>query len=173
MFSLIPLLFGIALAQEPTLPYDCLANVCLNAKGAPSKSVVTVSDHRWTRTIEVCSGRIVSINISTGWEKPGFAWSSLLPETSTKMGNLDDRTVAVPLVDRTYRALADKDWRPLTPEYDNDGLTTRRIWNNPNLQGVRFTVFTDTRQGGMWAYGIGTVHPEYHILCRPLHSQGL
>jgi hypothetical protein len=152
--------------------FDCLAGLCLNAKsGELPPTVVTVSAQKWTRQVEVCSGRIVSIAIQAGWYNPGFRWSDLLPGTSTNVGESGDGTLGIQAYERVLVAMVDKGWF-LVPNEKPNPLT---ILGNPEVIGARGVTFDRHRESepNGWMLTVASLHPDHKDLCRAKNEQGL
>ena len=166
------LMFGAALAQDPeTKKYDCLAGLCLNAKAMPAKAVTVVSDHKWTREAEICSGKIVSITISTGWVQPDFEWSNLLPGTSTPIGVGENGTAAVVVHKRVQKAMENKGWIP----YHYDKEAKAMLLAHPEVAGSRAIFFERSKGSGPqgWGVSLSSIHPDRRDLCRSKTEEGL
>lgn len=167
------LMFGAALAQDPeTKKYDCLAGLCLNAKAvSPAKTVTVVSDHKWTREFEVCSGKIVGITISAGWAQPGFVWTNLLSGTSTSIGRDEDGTAAVVVHKRVQGAMEAKGWTPFHYDKDTKGM----LLAHPDVVGHRAIFFERSSNSEPLGWGVTLIsmHPDRQDLCRAKNEQGL
>ena len=162
-------------APVPVAPpkWDCLGGVCLNAKATSTtypKAVVTASAHKWTRTVEVCSGRVVEVHLATGWHQPRFKWSDLLPGTSSSTGD-DDGSPAYGFYEQVLAALVGKGWVL-------DGAEAARGGTHPGFKGERL-VFAlpsdeDSPPGWRgWVVGLTTKHPDRAVLCKSKFEQGL
>jgi hypothetical protein len=152
--------------------YDCLAGTCLNAKsGELPPAVVTVSAQKWTRHVEVCSGRVVSVVIQAGWYNPGFRWSDLLPGTSTNVGETGDGTLGIQAYERVLVAMVDKGWF-IVPNEKPNPLT---ILGNPAVIGARGVTFDRHRESepNGWMLTVASLHPDQKDLCRAKNTQGL
>lgn len=155
----------------PAAKWDCLGGVCLDAKAASyPKAVVTVSDRKWTRTVEVCSGRVVKIVLATGWHQAYFKWTDLLPGTSSSAGD-DEGTLATAYYERLLTALTGKGWVL-------DGGGPARGCVHPEFRGERLVFSLPADDSALpgwrgWAVGLSTTHPEYADFCRSKFEQGL
>ncbi len=161
-------------AAAPAAPkWDCLGGVCLNAKATSTtypKAVVTASDRKWTRTVEVCSGRVVKVQLATGWHQTYFKWTDLLPGTSTKVGD-DDGTIANGYYEQVLNALVGKGWVL-------DGEGSVRGANHPDFQGERLVLSAPADENALpgwngWVVGLTTNHPDKDALCKSKYEQGL
>lgn len=167
------LLIGASFAQDSgAKKYDCLAGLCLNAKmGTPSKTVTVVSDHKWTREFEVCSGKIVDITISAGWSQPGFVWTNLLPGTSTPIERSEDGSSAVVVHKRVQGAMESKGWIP----FHYDKSTKGMLLAHPDVAGHRVIFFERSQTEGPLGWGVTliSIHPERQALCKAKNEEGL
>jgi hypothetical protein len=51
---------------------DCLAGVCLGSSPtSTAPTLVTVSDEKWGRTVEICAGKVVGSGSVTRGTRPG------------------------------------------------------------------------------------------------------
>ncbi len=155
------------------LKFDCLGGACIDAKTGPvSKAVVVVSGRKWTRTIEVCSGRIVHIDISGGWVQPGFTWSNLLAGTSTSLGYDEDGTKAYMERDRLLILLAGMGWFVIGTEVERGIQSTGLL--NMSVNGLRHIYVEPSNsvpEG--WSVAITSIHPNRRTLCQTKDEQGL
>ncbi len=158
--------------QIPPPKFDCLAGVCLNAKSGPlAPSLVTVSERKWTRKVEVCSGRVVSIGISAAWSQPGFTWTDIFPASTTKLNEGEDASEAADVYKRMVLVLGEMGWSPSTaPGDDIVGVVFQRF----DVMGRRgvFLVRSDDYPTG-WYVQIFSLHPAESALCRAKVQQGL
>lgn len=159
---------------EPPKKWDCLGGVCLNAKATSTtypKVVVTASDRRWTRTVEVCSGRVVKVQLATGWHQAYFKWTDLLPSSSTKVGD-DDGTLAEAFRKQILGALVGKGW-----VLDGEGPMILGA-NHPDFKGERIVISAPADENPLpgwngWVVGLATNHPDKDALCKSKYEQGL
>ncbi len=158
---------------EPQKKWDCLGGVCLNDRTTSTypKVVVTVSDRRWTRTVEVCSGRVVKVQLATGWHQTYFKWTDLLPGTSTKVGD-DEGVLADSFRDQILSALVGKGW-----VLGGEGLMARGA-SHPDVKGKRIVISAPADENALsgwngWLVGLVTNHPDKEALCKSKYEQGL
>lgn len=178
--AIAAVLVGVSTASEPTAAsepvappkWDCLGGVCLNARlSAPTpKAAVTASERKWTRTVEVCSGRVVKVTLVTGWHQRLFKWTDLVPGTSTPVGSGGEAD-AEAYYRQVRDALGGKGWT-LSGEHPV------QIATHTNFIGERMVLVLPADEKALdgwrgWAVGLSTQHPEYNTLCKSKFEQGL
>lgn len=140
-----------AWAETPTAPKrDCLAGICLGSTvtGPIQNSIVTVSDHKWERSVEICSGKVVGITIQTGWTLPGFVWNDLSLGATTNLLLYEEEeddgfADAAAVFGRVTSALSDLGWQ------ETGSLTSKspeppyvkRVFGNPAVLDSRLLLF--------------------------------
>jgi hypothetical protein len=191
----MPLLFlSLALAQTPVVPYtdigekpvapedvpaapppppvvrklDCLAGVCLGSSpSSTTPTVVTVADHKWARTLEVCAGKVVGIWINHSWYQTGFTFVGAPPGSTTPVYG-EDGTAAGDVLRRVTDAMESKGWA--FGSYTNDVS----VYRHTEIDGARGTVFQRVGEGANgWTVAVVTLHPERPALCAARDGAGL
>lgn len=128
---------------------DCLAGICLGSTvtGPIQNSTVTVSDRKWERSVEICSGKVVGITIQTGWTLPGFVWNDLSLGATTNLllyeEDDDGFADAAAVFGRVTSALSDLGWQ------ETGSLTSKspeppyvkRVFGNPAVLDSRLLLF--------------------------------
>lgn len=147
---------------------DCLAGVCLGSSPtSTSPTLVTVADHKWERTLEVCSGKVVGISLSHGWYQTGFTFVGA-PAGSTTPVYGEDGTAASDMLRRVQVAMEAKGW--FFGSYTNDVS----VYRHADIDGGRGTVF---RRVGSdingWTVDVVTLHPERPAFCAARDGAGL
>ena len=188
------ILLSLALAQTPVVPYadigakpvapedappapppppvvrklDCLAGVCLGTSpSSTAPTLVTVSDHKWSRTVEVCAGKVVGIWIDHSWYQTGFTFAGALAGSTTPVYT-QDGTAAVTVLRRVADAMEGKGW------FLTDVQDELSIYAHPEINGGRGTVFKrsgDEVNG--WTVGVISLHPDRPALCAARDGAGL
>lgn len=163
----------------PTIPttvpvpkYDCLADICLNTRSGPvPRAAVTVSDRKWTREVEICSGRVTSVVIKTGWHQTYFQWRDLLQGTSTPVSDDNYATGSDLVLHRVVTALDNKGWILVREDQPSSTIVLR----HPGVHGLRLTG-TSTVQNDLgtgWVLVVMSAHPLRTELCRAKNEEGL
>ena len=153
--------------RRQTLPYDCLAGVCLNAPATRiADKLVTVSEVVMHRTVEVCAGRVVEISVSAGWIAPGYGgYVDILSgaEHTTYDGGWPSSRHAGQL-QMEMEALG---WKV---HYGSEEFSTA---GHPDKRGSRSIELGATDGGGRWWVALTTRHADKDALCAPKRQQGL
>ena len=165
----LALFLASAQAQEPATPkkYDCLGGICLNSPAsARTKTLVTASDHKWSRETHVCAGKVVSISLIATWSQDGFTWSDALPGSNTKVG-VGDGTFAFETYKRVAGAMEDLGWILISDK--------SLIYAHQDKMGTRGLTFDRSDDGppNGWVVTLLTVHPDKDALCKKKNTQGL
>jgi hypothetical protein len=150
---------------------DCLAGVCIGskpAKGSTTDTLVTVSNHSWMRTLEVCEGRIVAISIWAGWYQNGFLWGNVISGSTTPVYD-EDGSAAVTVRDRVAEAMEANGW------VIQDFEAPMAFYASPEVKGIRGVTFE--RSGDLsangWYVSVVAVHPDSKQMCASKNAQGL
>ena len=188
------ILLSLALAQTPVVPYsdigekpiapedvpaapppppvvrtlDCLAGVCLGSSpSSTTPAVVTVSAHKWARTLEVCAGKVAGIWISHSWYQTGFTFVGALAGATTPVYG-EDGTAAGDVLKRVQAAMESKGW--FFANFTGDVS----LYKNPEINGARGTVFQRVGEDvNGWTVAVITLHPERTALCAARDGAGL
>jgi hypothetical protein len=151
--------------RRQTLPYDCLAGVCLNAPATRNADkLVTVSEVVMHRTVEVCSGRVVEISVSAGWIAPGYGdYVDILSGAEHTTYNGDwPSSQHVGQLKTEMEALG---WQV---NYGPEEFSTA---GHPDKRGIRSIELGAS--GGRWWVALTTHHADKDALCAPKRQQGL
>lgn len=151
--------------RRQTLPYDCLAGVCLNAPATRiADKLVTVSEVVMHREVEVCSGRVVEISVWAAWVIEGYGkFVDILPGAQHRA--YGDGEAASNLYFRVTSEMGALGWDFLGEDHT---LATRG-----DKRGWRATAFERGQNGGSWYVTLKTTHPDKDALCAPKRQQGL
>ena len=188
------ILLSLALAQTPVVPYtdigvkpvapeeslaapppppvvrklDCLAGVCLGSSPtSTAPALVTVSDEKWERSLEVCAGKVVGIYISHSWYQTGFTFTGGLAGSTTPVYT-EDGTAAGTVLRRVQAAMQAKEWS-IRSYADNLSL-----YLHPQVDGSRGVLFTRSGEDvNGWTVAIITHHPDREDLCASRDRAGL
>ncbi len=173
LLTLLGLLAAAPVAAQEVPAFDCLANVCLDTKmsTAPSDTVVVVSDHKWVRSVEVCSGRVVNIEIIAGWQQPGFTWTGVPAGAITRLIEGADGQAAADVLDQVDAAMIKKNWI-LASFLKEESLRIYRNENTKGTRGITFMRAQDKAPHG-WVINLFSIHPQYNDLCAAKHGEGL
>jgi hypothetical protein len=173
MLSLIVALCAAQTPDSPPTPpvalkLDCLAGVCLGSSPSSTASaLVTVSDEKWERSLEVCAGKVVGIYISHSWYQTGFTFTGGLAGSTTPVYT-GDGTAAVTVLRRVQAAMQAKEWS-IRSYADNLSL-----YLHPQVDGSRGVLFTRSGEDvNGWTVAIITHHPEREALCAGRDGAGL
>jgi len=157
-------------APPPSSPLklDCLAGVCLGSRpSSTAPALVTVSDEKWERSLEVCAGKVVGIWISHSWYQTGFTFTDSLAGSTTPVYT-EDGTAAGTVLRRVQAAMEAKGW------YFSSYANEIALYRHAEVDGPRGALFT--RSGDKvngWTVGILTHHPDREALCAGRDGQGL
>jgi hypothetical protein len=173
LLSLLPL----ALAQTPTsdigekpaaLKLDCLAGVCLGSSPtSTAPTLVTVSDEKWERSLEVCAGKVVGIWISHSWYQTGFTFTDGLAGATTPVYG-ENGTAAANVLRRVQAAMEAKGW------YYGSYANNVALYRHAEVDGPRGTLFTRSGEDVHgWTVGVLTHHPDREALCAGRDGAGL
>ena len=149
--------------------FDCFAGVCMGSKpSSTSATLVTVSSHQWMRTVEVCEGRIVVINLWTGWYQTGFTWGDAISGSVTPVYSGDGEG-AVIVKDRVSEAMIANGWKLI------DFSDPMGVYQSPNVNGIRGVSFdrSGDEDANGWYVFIVAVHPDMTKMCASKNAQGL
>lgn len=147
---------------------DCLAGVCLGSSPtSTAPTLVTVSDEKWGRTVEVCAGKVVNVWISHAWYQTGFTFVNSVAGSMTPVYE-EDGTAAANVLRRVSSAMQANGWVLWDVK---DTLTS---YMNPAINGGRGVVFKRSGEDVHgWTVGIVTVHPDREAICAARDGQGL
>jgi len=147
---------------------DCLAGVCIGSKpSSTTDTLVTVSSHQWMRTLKVCEGRVVVINIWAGWYQTGFTWGDAITGSVTPVYS-GDGSPAGTVRDRVAEAMESKGW--VLQDYEDP----MAFYANPEVNGIRGVTFErsgDDPNG--WYVAVVAIHPDNQKMCASKNGQGL
>jgi len=173
LLTLLGLLAAAPVAAQEVPAFDCLANVCLDTKMSttPPDSVVVVSDHKWVRSVEVCSGRVVNIEIIAGWQQPGFTWTGVPAGAITRLIEGADGQAAADVLDQVDAAMIKKNW--ILVDFNKE--EAMRIYRKEGVSGIRGLTFKRAQESAPhgWVVNLFSLHPQYSELCAAKHGQGL
>lgn len=153
----------------PHRPADCLGGICLGAKApAPVAPVAkVVAGQTWERRVEVCAGRVVSVELIAAWRQPEH------PPIRAVAGAVavrPDGREAVDLHDRLITGLEEVGWKSIA-------FTDQKILllANDNVQGTRLLKIqrVGATEPHAWTITFGSLHENYAELCRARDMEGL
>lgn len=174
------LLLSLLLAVDPAPPAappqppaakvaDCLGGLCLGAKlpSPPAPVAKVVAGQTWERRVEVCAGRVVSIELIAAWRQPAYPPIKAAPGSVTVRPNGRE---AVDLHDRLITGLEEVGWKPLT--YTSDKVL---LFTKEGVQGARMLKVqrVGETEPHAWAVTFGTLHDDYSALCKARDMEGL
>ena len=147
---------------------DCLAGVCLGSSpSSTAPTLVTVSDHKWSRTVEVCGNRVVGVWINHSWYQTGFTFTGALAGSTTPVYT-QDGTSALTVRERVEDAMEAKGW------FLSDVRDTLSIYSHSEVNGGRGVVFERSGEDvNGWTVGVITLHPDRPALCAGRDGAGL
>jgi hypothetical protein len=154
-----------------SIPYDCLAGICLNAPASsvPDK-LVTVSEVKMHRKVEVCSGRVVEVTVQAGWVHPGYGgYVDIL--SGAQHATYSDGAPATDHVNQIVSEMEVMGWELLDGEALRFGY--ERWYESATKKGRRASGWSRADNGGAWSMYLTTTHPDYTALCAPKRQQGL
>jgi hypothetical protein len=162
--------------RQDRLPYDCLAGICLNARATPiPDKIVTVSEHKMHRKVEVCSGKVVSVSVAAGWVQEKFTWVDILPGAVVR--TYSDGRPAGDFRNQVREIQNERGWlfeHAASDEGDGEGYTVT-LWSLPSTKGWR-ELYWEKAGPSMphgWRVDITTRHPDEDALCESKRQQGL
>lgn len=153
----------------PHRPADCLAGICLGAKAPTSLAPVAkvVADQTWERRVEVCSGKVVSVELIAAWRQPEHPPIKAVPGA---VAVRPDGREAVSLHDRLITGLEEVGWKPFS-------FTEQKVllFAKDEVQGTRLLTIkrTGDTEPHAWVITFGTLHENYAALCKARDMEGL
>lgn len=150
-----------------SLPYDCLAGVCLNAPATriPDK-LVTVSEVVMHRKVEVCSGRVVKVSVWAGWVHPRYGGFADILEGAQHTTYTD----GTPATDHVHQVRSEMESMGWVKSYEDDFYTQ---YLSATKKGERGSGWGRSNNGGSWVMSLTTTHPDYDALCASKRREGL
>lgn len=153
----------------PHRPADCLGGICLGAKAPSPVAPVAkvVADQTWERRVEVCGGKVVSVELIAAWRQPEY------PPIKAVAGAVavrPDGREAVDLHDRLITGLEEVGWKPFS-------FTDQKVLllAKDGVQGTRLLKIQ--RVGAVephaWVITFGTLHENYSEMCKSRDMEGL
>lgn len=160
-------------AAEAKATYDCLAGVCLNAPATHiADKLVTISEVVMHRTVEVCSGRVVSVEVSAGWVLPTFEFATIAGGAEFETDGDGMEIYSTAHAEQISKELEVMGW-VLDFEYDLPGYYSNKGYVIPTKRGWRDIMRIQGEDHYSWRVDLETVHPDKDALCAPKRQQGL
>ena len=155
------------------IPYDCLAGVCLNAPATRiADKLVTVSEVVMHRTVEVCSGRVVSVEVYAGWVLPTFEFATIAGGAEFETDGDGMEIYSTAHAEQISKELEVMGWVLFT-ESDYPGYYSQKAYEIPTKRGWRNIMRIQGEDHYSWRVDLKTVHPDKDALCAPKRQQGL
>ena len=166
--------------RKRNLPLDCLAGACLGDKGdVQTPKVVAVAGQEMNRSLTVCGGQIVEIQVYQAWiegpvENPWVMYDSgYFQDSEERVSFLLEELVKLGW---EVPSAEDK-----TLDRGKNEKTEAKIWDmyNPEKQGrrllLRSKVMSRIYDWEILAVRLAllSVHPDKDALCAPKRQQGL
>jgi hypothetical protein len=155
------------------IPYDCLAGVCLNTPATHiADKLVTVSEVVMHRKVEVCSGRVVSVEVSAGWVLPTFEFATIATAAEIETYGDGMEIYSTAHAEQIARELETMGWVSVV-ERDFPDYYSQKVYENPAKKGWRDIMRVQGDDLYSWRVDLKTTHPDEDALCAPKRQQGL
>lgn len=152
------------------IPYDCLAGVCLNAPATRiADKLVTVSEVVMHRKVEVCSGRVVRVEVSAGWVSPTFNFANIAVGAEVETYGDDMRKFPTSHAEQIAGELETMGWI-LSETIELDPFSWK-FYVSPAKKGLRDIMLLPVEDS--WRVDLQTIHPDKDALCAHKRQQGL
>ena len=156
------------------IPYDCLAGICLNAPATSiADKLVTVSEVVMHRKVEVCSGRVVSVEVSASWlngSKDDGGFVTILAGAEVESYGDGMEIYSSSHSSQMAKELEVMGW-VLYHELDS-GYLIQKYYTNPAKKGWR-DIMRMQSDDNSWRVDLATTHPDKDALCAYKRQQGL
>ena len=148
--------------RRASLPYDCLAGVCLNASlsSSPPK-LVRIADHPFMRTVEICGGRVTRITAAASWND--FISERSIKGATTLFSENGGKNEPFNLHRTISEGLTTLGW--VSDRYNT--------WSSEKVQGERLLELEDFMNYDDVIIRISSTHPNLDALCAYKATQGL
>lgn len=154
----------------PALPYDCFGDICLNSK-APAQvplKIVRVADMDWERKVQVCSGVVTAITISTYWLSP-LTWAAI-PEAQRvspfEQDSADNQISKLIAVNLGLHVAAEGWVETETKTLTNPPGVSMTL-ANAKVNGVRGLLYVKVKDNLGYVIMMISNHPDQGRLCGP------